>query len=207
MPVNIVAEENRSLASPAVDGGPAAGAHRAVFVDRDGTLNPDLHYLADPDRLELYRGVPEGIRLLHHHGYRVVCITNQSGIERGLYTVQDVERIHERLNQQLARGATLIDAFYYCPHAPESKCRCRKPGTELFERASRDWSIHLPTSAVIGDRALDVQAGDRLGLLTVLVPQVGHEIETAAEIQAERLSPDFTAPSFRAGVQWILYRG
>jgi D-glycero-D-manno-heptose 1,7-bisphosphate phosphatase len=180
---------------------------RAVFVDRDGTLNPDLHYLSDPDRLELYRGVPEGISLLHEHGYRVICITNQSGVERGLYSVEDVERIHQRLNELLARSDTAIDAFYYCPHAPESHCSCRKPGTELFERAARDWSIHLPSSAVIGDRGLDVEAGDRLGLRTILVPQIGHEAETAVEMRDRKLTANFTAPSFRLGVQQLLYCG
>jgi D-glycero-D-manno-heptose 1,7-bisphosphate phosphatase len=178
-----------------------------VFVDRDGTLNPDFHYLADAARLELYRGVPEGIRLLREHGYRIICVTNQSGVERGFYRAEDVDRIHVRLNEMLRASGAAIDAFYYCPHAPERRCACRKPGTELFTRAADDWSIELPSSAMIGDRSLDVRAGERLGLLTVFVPPVGHLREAEAELEAEALRPDIEAPSFRAAVQRLLTRG
>lgn len=187
--------------------GTARGFRRAVFVDRDGTLNPDLHYLADPARLELYRGVPEAIGLLRRHGFRVICVTNQSGVERGFYTADDVDRIHARLQELLARGGSTIDAFYYCPHAPERGCACRKPGTELFERAERDLGLQFPGSAVIGDRDLDIEAGERLGLLTVLVPQVGHERETAREMAASGAHSDLTAPNFRSAVQRILNCG
>jgi D-glycero-D-manno-heptose 1,7-bisphosphate phosphatase len=178
-----------------------------VFVDRDGTLNPDFHYLADAARLELFRGVPEGIRLLREHGYRIICVTNQSGVERGFYRTEDVDRIHTRLNEMLRASGAMIDAFYYCPHAPERGCACRKPGTELFTRAAKEWSIDLPSSAMIGDRGLDVLAGERLGLLTVFVPQAGHAPEAAAELEAEGLRPDIVAPSFRAAVQRLLTRG
>ncbi|HZY71406.1 MAG TPA: HAD family hydrolase [Thermoplasmata archaeon] len=187
--------------------GASARAGRAVFVDRDGTLNPDLHYLSDPARLELYRGVPEAIGLLRRHGYRVVCVTNQSGVERGFYTAEDVDRIHARLQELLARGGASIDAFYYCPHAPERGCACRKPGTLLFEQASHDLGVRFPGSAVIGDRALDMEAGERLGLLTVLVPQFGHERESRREIAQSPVRPDIRAPSFRAAAQWILNCG
>ncbi|MCI4350504.1 MAG: HAD family hydrolase [Thermoplasmata archaeon] len=180
---------------------------RAAFVDRDGTLNPDFHYLADAARLELYRGVPEGIRLLREHGYLVICVTNQSGVERGLYTAEDVDRIHARLNEMLRRSGAEIDAFYYCPHAPERGCACRKPGTELFTRAAHDWAIDLPSSAMIGDRGLDVRAGERLGMLTVFVPQMGHVGEAEAELRVEGLRPDLVAPSFRGAVQQLLTRG
>ncbi|HEV2166324.1 MAG TPA: HAD-IIIA family hydrolase, partial [Thermoplasmata archaeon] len=108
------------------------GSRRAVFVDRDGTLNPDLKYLREAERLEVYRGVIEGLRILRSHGYLVVCVTNQSGIERGFYTEADVARIHARLREILATGGAQIDRFYYCPHAPSTGCECRKPGTKLF---------------------------------------------------------------------------
>src|SRR5690349_14065869 len=112
---------------------PIVGRHaRAVFVDRDGTLNPDLRYLGDAEKLEVFRGVGEGLRWLREHGYLIVCVTNQSGIDRGFYGDADVERIHERLNSRLRAEGAAIDAFYYCPHAPDRGCRCRKPGTLLF---------------------------------------------------------------------------
>ncbi|HTP55565.1 MAG TPA: HAD family hydrolase, partial [Thermoplasmata archaeon] len=138
-------------------------------MDRDGTLNPDLHYLKDAARLELFRGVGESLRLAIDRGWLVVCVTNQSGVERGFYTEEDVARIHERLNALLLPAGARVDAFYHCPHAPERGCACRKPGTELFERAARDWGIDLAASAIVGDRVLDAEAGKKLGLLTALV--------------------------------------
>jgi len=184
------------------------GRHRrAVFVDRDGTVNPDLRYLADAHRLEVYRGVAEATRLLHLHGYLVICVTNQSGIERGFYTVEDVERIHARVNEILRPQGGGIDVFYYCPHAPETHCRCRKPGTELFERAQASFSIDMAASAIIGDRSLDIEAGHRLGLLTILVPSPGHETEVGREMDERGLRADRLAASFRQAAAHLLARG
>ncbi len=178
-----------------------------MYVDRDGTLNPDLHYLADAARLEVYRGVAEGLRLLRAHGYLVVCVTNQSGIERGFYTEDEVARIHARLNEILEREGTRVDAFYYCPHAPEAGCACRKPGVGLFEQAERDLAIDRAGSALVGDRSLDIEAGTRLGLFTVLVPSRGHEREIARELGERQLAADVVAPSFRAAACHILAHG
>ncbi|HLY76468.1 MAG TPA: HAD-IIIA family hydrolase, partial [Thermoplasmata archaeon] len=109
---------------------------RAVFVDRDGTLMPDLHYLADPEATELAQGVGDALRLFHQHDYVVLCVTNQSGVGRGLFTEETVHRIHRRLNEKLRPYRAGVDGFYYCPHLPEQKCDCRKPGTALFHRAT-----------------------------------------------------------------------
>jgi D-glycero-D-manno-heptose 1,7-bisphosphate phosphatase len=199
-PVACVPGEEESAVSPPT-------RRRAVFVDRDGTLNPDLHYLSDPERVEVFRGVAEGVRLLRSHGYLVVCVTNQSGVERGFYNEADVRAIHERLNSILDREGAQIDRFYYCPHAPETRCPCRKPGVELFERARNDLGVEFASSAIIGDRSLDVEAGEKLGLLTVLVPAPGHAVETAEEIRTRGSRPDLIAPSFRAAALHILNRG
>ncbi len=186
---------------------PEDGTARALFVDRDGTLNPDLHYLREADRVELYRGVGEALSLAQEHGYRIICVTNQSGIERGFYTAADVDAIHARLNTRLAPFRAHIDAFYYCPHAPETRCDCRKPGTLLFERAARDHRIEFATSAIVGDRGLDVQAGDRLGLLTALVVPPGHEESMRAEVAREGIRPAIEASGFRLAVLRVLARG
>jgi D-glycero-D-manno-heptose 1,7-bisphosphate phosphatase len=185
----------------------AGGVRRALFVDRDGTLNPDLHYLKDAERLELFRGVAEALRLARTHGELIVCVTNQSGIERGLYTAEDVERIHLRLNELLGRGGSRVDAFYYCPHAPERGCACRKPGTELFERARGDLRLDLGSSAIVGDRRVDIEAGRRLGLLTALVRTPGHEEEVERELAHANVRPDLAADSFAGAVARVLARG
>ncbi|HEV2520684.1 MAG TPA: HAD family hydrolase [Thermoplasmata archaeon] len=176
-------------------------------MDRDGTLNPDLKYLREAERLEVYRGVIGGIRLLKAHGYRIVCVTNQSGIERGFYTEQDVRSIHDRLNTILRRGGVSVDRFYYCPHAPETGCECRKPRTKLFQDAARELGIAWAPSAIIGDRGLDIEAGESLGLYTVLVPSRGHRDEVLQELGHGPAAPDVIAPSFYSAAVRILHRG
>ena len=187
--------------------GPGRPPCRALFTDRDGTLNPDLHYLKDAERLELFRGVGAAIALAREHGYRVICVTNQSGIDRGLYTREDVERIHRRLNERLRASGTEVDAFYYCPHAPERKCACRKPGTLLFEEARRDWNIDLAGSAIVGDRRLDIEAGERLGLLTAFVPGRTPTASNRSEFAKGDVRPDVVADSFENAVLRVLARG
>jgi D-glycero-D-manno-heptose 1,7-bisphosphate phosphatase len=191
--------------------GTATGAsslpvRRAVFVDRDGTLNPDLRYLAEAERLEVFKGVGDGLRWLRQHGYVIVCVTNQSGIERGFYTAEDVDRIHRRLNDRLSAVGAHVDAFYYCPHAPEAGCDCRKPGTRLFELARDEWDLQFAGSAIIGDRALDVEAGERLGLVTAVVHSPGHAVAIERELRAQRLEPDIRALSFAGAARRLLAR-
>lgn len=176
-------------------------------MDRDGTLNPDFHYLAEAERLELYAGVGEGLRLLREHGYAIVCITNQSGVARGFFGESEVHRIHDRMNRILADARARIDAFYYCPHAPGAGCACRKPGVALFERARDELGIEFAGSALIGDRALDIEAGERLGLLTVLVPPPGHEAAAREEVRGLKAAPDLVAGSFRSAALRLLNRG
>ncbi|MCI4366498.1 MAG: HAD family hydrolase [Thermoplasmata archaeon] len=176
-------------------------------MDRDGTLNPDLHYLKDAERLEVFRGVGDGIRWLRQHGYLVICVTNQSGIERGFYTAEDVHRIHRRLNEILRPRGAAVDAFYYCPHAPGSACACRKPGVRLFREAAEEWGIELSASALVGDRALDIEAGVRLGLLTAAVPHPGGSSALMRELAESRVTADLWAPTFAGAAARILTRG
>ena len=195
------------MSGPSGPGRSPTVRHRAVFVDRDGTLNPDLHYLADADRLEIFRGVVPGLRRLRAHGYLLVCVTNQSGVDRGFYRVEDVERIHRRLNDRLAAEGAGLDAFYYCPHAPERGCACRKPGTLLFETAAQELGISFSGSAIIGDRALDVEAGEKLGLETAIAVPPGHLASVEAELAATGATPDIVALSFEGAVHRLLGRG
>jgi histidinol-phosphate phosphatase family protein len=178
-----------------------------LFVDRDGTLNPDLHYLKDADRLELFRGVGDALALARDHGYLTICVTNQSGVDRGFYTREDVDRIHVRLNELLEPHRARVDAFYYCPHAPERGCACRKPGTLLFEEARRDWNVDFGSSAVIGDRSLDIEAGRKLGLLTALVPPVAIGARIGPRPEPGAVTPDLCSDTFADAVLRVLARG
>ena len=180
---------------------------RAIFVDRDGTINPDMHYLADPEKIELYAGVAEGIRWFHQHEYLVICVTNQSGIERGFYTKEVVESIHHRLNERLRAEGAQIDAFYYCPHAPETHCLCRKPGTELFERARAEHNLDFSTSGIVGDRAADVQVGSKLGMVSAFVPERGRGPDPEQELVRLGINPDIRADSFLGAASRLLARG
>ncbi len=195
------------MAAPESTTPPSRPRRRALFTDRDGTLNPDLHYLKEAERLELFRGVARGVALARRHGFVVVCVTNQSGVERGLYTREDVERIHRRVNEILRVQGTEVDAFYYCPHAPERGCACRKPGTLLFEEAAKDWNLEISSSAIVGDRRLDIEAGRRLGLLTALVPGRSRAAESRAEFSDGAPRPEIVAESFEVAVDRILARG
>jgi len=190
-----------------VDASPPASPRRALFVDRDGTLNPDLHYLKESERVELFRGVGDALSLAHDHGFTVICVTNQSGVERGLYAAEDVDRIHDRLNELLRPHRARIDAFYYCPHSPEHGCACRKPGTLLFEQARDDFHLELPTSSIIGDRGIDIEAGRRLGLLTALVPRPAQRAAVETEMLERGIAPDLVASTFGNAVTRILSRG
>jgi D-glycero-D-manno-heptose 1,7-bisphosphate phosphatase len=118
-----------------------------------------------------------------------------------------VERVHVRLNELLRPYLAHVDAFFYCPHAPESACACRKPGTRLFEDAARTLGIDFGSSAIVGDRMLDVEAGRRLGLLTALVTPPGHDGELAAESAQFQGPPDIVARTFLGGVLRVLARG
>lgn len=168
---------------------------------------PDLHYLADPDAVELTRGVGDALRLLRQHDYLILCITNQSGVGRGFFSEETLHRIHERINERLRPYYAAVDAFYYCPHTPEQRCDCRKPGTALFLRAAEDWAVDFPTSAIIGDRAADIEAGRRLGLFTVLVPEVAHEGLVDRELHEQGIRPDVRASTFGAAAAAVLHRG
>jgi D-glycero-D-manno-heptose 1,7-bisphosphate phosphatase len=194
-----------------VDSGRAAPPfrplRRALFVDRDGTLNPDLRYLREADRIELFRGVGDALSLAHDHDFLVICVTNQSGVERGLYTREDVERIHVRLNELLRPYRAHIDAFYYCPHVPETHCECRKPGTLLFRQARDEWNIDLATSAIVGDRGLDIEAGRALGLLTAFVAQPGHGEDPSYARFRDGGAVDVDAGSFSSAVLRVLACG
>lgn len=147
---------------------------RAVFFDRDGTLNVDVHYLHLPEDFIWTPGARDAIKLCNDMGYMVVVITNQSGVARGYYPESDVVALHQWMNRQLERIGARIYAFYYCPHYPAGKiakyaveCSCRKPSPELLVKAGDELGIDLGASYMIGDSDSDMECAANAGVKAV----------------------------------------
>lgn len=141
----------------------------AVFLDRDGTINEDRDYIGDPEDVVLIRGAAEAIKELNEQGIPVIVITNQSGIGRGYYGVAEFQAVNERLDELLRAKGAHIDGLYYCPHHPEDKCECRKPGTALIEEAAAEHNVNLSKSVIVGDKVSDMELGQKAGMKSVLV--------------------------------------
>jgi D-glycero-D-manno-heptose 1,7-bisphosphate phosphatase len=173
----------------------------AVFLDRDGTIIEDVHYLARPEQVKLIDGAAEAIARINSLLVPVFVVTNQSGIGRGLFTVEDHDLVTKRLDELLAERGATIDASYYCPHAPDVECDCRKPGTLLYRNAKSDHpEIDLSRSLYVGDRLRDVEPSVTLGGNGVLVPSP----ETPqSEIEAAKAFARI-APSLGVVVDWYL---
>lgn len=175
-------------------------AARIVLLDRDGTINVDTHYLSDPDALRLEEGAAEGLRRLVGHGFRLVVVTNQSGIARGYFTHSRLDAIHDRLATMLRAEGVVVDGWYVCPHRPEDGCACRKPATGLVERAAADLGFDPRHSWMIGDKAADVELGRAVGARTVLV-RTGKGARTEAD---GACAPDFVVDTLREAADVIL---
>ena len=141
----------------------------AVFLDRDGTIIRDVGYLSRPSDVDLLPGSLEALCEMSDAGLPLVLVSNQSGIGRGLISEEQAGLVHRRLEDLLAEADVCFAAAYYCPHHPKDRCRCRKPGPGLLEKASVDLNIDLITSAMVGDRVSDAQAGERSGCRAILI--------------------------------------
>jgi len=174
-------------------------AEKAVFLDRDNTLIEDPGYLSDPGAVKLLPGVELALKGLAQAGYKLVVVTNQSGIARGLLTVEALQAIHEELRRQLADDGAQLDAIYYCPYHPEGSVDAytrtseeRKPKPGMLLRAAKEMDLDLEESWMVGDSPHDVEAGDRAGCRTVRVRAhvgVGHGPAAQAD---EDVRADFT---------------
>ena len=143
--------------------------NRAVFIDRDGTMAKDVSYCSCPEDFELLPNTGKAIRLLNEHGFKVIVITNQSGIARGYFTEEMLAKIHEKMKDELAKEGAWVDAIYYCPHRPEDNCQCRKPKPKLALQAAKDHNIEIKDSLVVGDLQMDIDLGKAIGCRTILV--------------------------------------
>jgi histidinol-phosphate phosphatase family protein len=159
----------------------------------------DVKYCDNPDLVQLLPGAAEGLMSLRTAGYRIVIVTNQSGIGRGYFDIQTLERVHDRLRSELRKKGADFDAIYYCPHTPEDNCNCRKPKPGLFLRAASELNIDLESSYTLGDRDLDVVAGRAAGTKTILVSTDSQSVKS--ELQS---APDFVVRNLSEAAKVIL---
>jgi len=143
---------------------------KAIFLDRDGVINKNRSdYVKDISELKIFSNVSESIKKLKNYGFLVIVITNQSAINRGLTSHENVNKIHHSIESFLEKNKTSIDAFYYCPHKPDENCMCRKPKPGLIIQASNEFNIELKSSWMIGDSDSDVKAGELAGCNSIKI--------------------------------------
>ena len=172
---------------PTMDGNPHVSA---VFLDRDGVINRKAEegkYITSWDQVEILPGVPQAIALLNQAGYRVVIATNQRCVAKGFITIDELQQLHARLLERLARDGANIDGIYCCPHDNVPPCGCRKPAPGLLLNAAVDLRLSLPSSWMIGDSESDIEAGRNAGCRTVHVCGDGRMSTVPADLVAKTL--------------------
>lgn len=172
-----------------------------VLLDRDGTINDEVGHLSGAGELRLIPGSADAIRRLRALGFVVVVVTNQANVGRGLLPPSDLERIHERLRAMLAAEGARVDAILHCPHAPESRCECRKPAPGMALEAATRFGFDPAEGCVIGDHAGDMRMGRNIGATTFLV-LTGHGPGERERAEGERLV-DHVVPDLAAAADII----
>jgi D,D-heptose 1,7-bisphosphate phosphatase len=178
-----------------------------VFLDRDGTLNREVGFVTSPEQLEVLPGAVAAVRRLHDAGYRLVVVTNQSGIARGLYSESDLAAVHARLHLALDG---LPDAYLHCPHHPDGgsgyggECACRKPAAGMLHDARELLGVTFAGGALIGDSARDLLMARGLPLRTVLVRSGKPLAPERAKLAAAAFTPDHEADDLAGAVDWLL---
>lgn len=188
-------------------------SHRALFIDRDGTIAVEKYYVSDPDKIELIPGVAQALRRAREAGFKLVVVSNQSGVARGHFGIDAVERTNARLKELLLREGAEIDLMLYCPHhclgvVPEYSfaCNCRKPATGMPERAAIELGIDLRQSYVIGDKIDDINMATVLGCSAALV-RTGYGARSAVRLE-HSIRPNGLAvcDDLSRAIDWILTR-
>jgi heptosyltransferase II len=175
-----------------------------VFLDRDGTLNYDPGYLKIAADLKLLAGVGPALARLKRAGARLVVVTNQSGVGRGMMTLKDLEAIHARLQGLLEQEDAALDAIYFCPHHPDDGCRCRKPNVGMVERAQSELQLDHRKFYLVGDHARDIQLAQRVGAKAILLTAAPMDAQSLETLKAKQAMPDTVARSMTEAVDWIL---
>jgi len=180
----------------------------AVFLDKDGTLIPDVPYNVDPELIVLQDNTIEGLKKLKSKGYLLIVVSNQAGIAKGLFKEVALDGVKGKLQELLRSKGIELDGFYFCPHHPEGTvkefsidCNCRKPKAGMFLKAARDFNIDLSQSWMIGDILHDVEAANRAGCKSILIDN-GNETEWYIN---EFRKPDYMANNINDAANHILY--
>ena len=172
---------------------------RFVVLDRDGTIIVERHYLSDPHQVELIPGALSGLRRLSEMELGLIVITNQSAIGREFFDEVRLSLIHQRLGELLGVAGISLNGIYFCPHIPEDNCLCRKPRSGLLELAAQELDFDPRDCFVIGDKACDVELGQRVGATTFLV-RTGYGDQVVAEAT---VAPDYVVDDLLNAVQVI----
>ncbi len=170
--------------------------NRAVFLDRDGTMARDVSYCSRPEDFELFPSTARAVKRFRELGFKVIVVTNQSGVGRGYFSEETLAEIHDKMKKSLAEEGAFVDGIYYCPHHPDDNCNCRKPRLGMIVRAAQDHDIDLGQSFVVGDLTFDIGLGKAAGTQTILVGGSPSD-------EAIALEPDAVVPDLRAAAQWI----
>ncbi|HQI41583.1 MAG: hypothetical protein B6D44_01855 [Ignavibacteriales bacterium UTCHB2] len=182
--------------------------NKAVFLDRDGTINFDTGYIGDAEKVELLPGVGKSLAELKNiYHFKLIVISNQSGIARGLITKEQVEQVNNVINAKLKEFNVQIDAFFYCPHHPdfnnEELCKCRKPEIGMINEAVNKFNIDLSKSYLIGDSEVDILAAKNAGLKSILV-RTGKGDTSLSILQNDNNFPSFVAENFSKAAKHII---
>jgi D-glycero-D-manno-heptose 1,7-bisphosphate phosphatase len=185
--------------------------NRAVFLDRDGTINEEVGYVNHIERFFLLPRVSQAIRLLNQHGWKAVVVTNQSGVARGYFPESLIHQVHQKMKKLLESDEAHLDGVYYCPHHPDigvppyrQKCRCRKPATGMIEDAMRELALDLSQSYMVGDRGVDIEFAHSIGAKAILVLTGYGKGEWEYSGAQWKVKPDHIAQDLFEAVQWIL---
>jgi len=184
--------------------------NKAVFLDRDGVITQDPpHYAHRLDQLALIEGSGSAIKILNEENFKVIIISNQSGVAKGFYKENDIEIFNQAMSEQLKKVNAHIDAIYYCPHHPEAKvqkyridCNCRKPRPGMLIKAEETFNIDFKSSFLVGDKWSDIEAGRSVGCKTILV-KTGHGL---LEYENKKCPVDYVAADLLDAVQNFILR-
>ena len=183
---------------------------KAVFLDRDGVITQDPpHYAHRIDQLKLIPKSANGIRIFNANGFKVIVVSNQSGVAKGYYQEKDIETYNTAMEKELGKKDAYIDAIYYCPHHPEAEieayridCDCRKPKPGMLKRAEEELNLDLKRSFLVGDKISDIKAGYSAGCKTILV-LTGHGTDELKKNAKMNIKPNFISEDLYAASQII----